>query len=242
MAEGGKIPKVILKKLSSAVKPGLTTESLDKLAQELVFSYAKKFPQAGIRSSFYHYHNFPAHLCVSINDEVVHGVPGKRELKEEDIVSLDYGAFYKDFHTDAAVTVGVGRISPLAKKLIAVTQESLWRGIKEAKAGKTLGDIGWAIQSYVEKNGFQVVKELTGHGIGRQLHEAPHVSNFGPKGQGEKLAEGMVIAIEPMVAVGTDQIILGDDGFVYKTADGSLAAHFEHTVAITKRGPVVLTK
>lgn len=242
MAEGGKILKEILQNLASAVKPGVTTLELDKLARELVLSWSKKMPEAKIQSSFSGYRGYPAFLCVSVNDEVVHGVPSERKIKDGDVVGLDFGVVYKGFHTDSALTVGVGKISKEAEKLISVTKEALDIGIQEARAGQTTGDIGYAIQRHVEKNGFSVVRELVGHGVGRKLHEEPYVPNYGKKGRGEILKEGMTIAIEPMVTANRPEVVLSDDNWTYKTKDGSLAAHFEHTLAITKSSPVVLTK
>lgn len=241
MAEGGKILREMLQNLALAVRPGITTGSLDKLARELVLSWAKKMPEAKIQSSFSGYRGYPAFLCVSVNDEVVHGVPSDRALKEGDIVGLDFGIVYKGFHTDSAVTVPVGKITKEAEKLIRVTREALDLGIEEARAGNTTGDIGHAVQKHVEKNDFSVVRELVGHGVGRKLHEEPYVPNYGKKGEGEILKEGMTIAIEPMVMAGLPEVVLGDDGFTYKTADGNLSAHFEHSLAVTKEGPQILT-
>ena len=240
MKEGGAILSNILKELTKAVKPGIITQELDKLATELVFKF-------GARSSFLNYNGYPAVLCVSVNDEIVHGVPSDRRLKKGDVLKLDMGVLWKGFHTDSAVTVLVGgglafdKNTLLKKKLIKVTRESLEKGIKEAKTGNTLGDVGSAIQKYVEKEGFNVVRDLIGHGIGRELHEGPQVPNYGKLGDGEKIVEGMVIAIEPMVVTGDWKTKEGSDGFVFQTKDGGLAAHFEHTVAITEKGPLVLT-
>ena len=233
--------KEILQNLALAVKPGVTTENLDKLARELVLSWAEKLPSAGIRSSFKGYRGYPASLCVSINDEVVHGIPSEKIVKEGDIVGLDFAIVYKSFHTDSALTVGAGKISKEAQKLLNTTREALDVGIREMIIGNTTGDIGYAIQKYVEKNNFGVVRELTGHGIGRNLHEEPQAPNFGKKGGGEILKEGMTIAIEPMVTAGDWRVKQDSDGWTCRTFDGSLACHFEHTVAVTKNGPVILT-
>jgi len=241
MSAGGKMLASILKDLSKAVKPGITTQDLEKLARELVFKF-------GARSPFLNYDGYPAVLCTSINSEIVHGVPSDRTLEKGDLLKLDMGVLYKGFNTDSAVTVLVGGGLSLDKKilikrkLIKVTRESLEIGIKEAKVGKTLGDIGAAIQKYVEKSGFNVVRDLVGHGIGRELHEEPQVPNYGNSGEGEKLKPGMVIAIEPMVVTGDWKIKEGPDGFVFQTKDGGLAAHFEHTIAITEKEPLVLTR
>jgi methionyl aminopeptidase len=247
MKEGGKILANILKDLTKAVKPGITTKELDKLAQELVLKF-------GARSSFLNYNGYPSVLCTSINEEIVHGVPSERKLKKGDLLKLDMGVLYKGFHTDSAVTVLIGgrlalnkvplfdKGTLLKKKLIKVTKEALDIGIKQAEIGRTLGDVGSVIQQYVEKSGFNVVRELVGHGIGKELHEEPQVPNYGRANEGEKLVEGMVIAIEPMVVTGDWKITEGSDGFVFQTKDGGLSAHFEHTIAITDKGPIVLTR
>lgn len=237
MRQGGAILADILKKLAEAVKPGITTLELDLKARELFRSY-------GVRPSFLGYDGFPAAICVSINEEIVHGLPSKRIIQEGDVVSIDAGVFYKKFHTDSAVTVLASAGNPNREKqrLIEVAEEALKRGIKKAEAGNTLGDIGQAIQKYVESEGFSVVRDLVGHGIGRKLHESPEVLNYGPAGKGERLEPGLVIAIEPMVSAGSYKIADGPDGYAYITADGSLVAHAEHTVAITKKGPVILTQ
>lgn len=244
MGEGGKILANILKGLSKAVKPGITTQSLNKLADELVVKY-------GAKPAFLDYNNFPATLCTSINNEIVHGVPSVRKLKEGDVLKLDMGVLYKGFYTDSAITVLVSSLSGIKlglkkeyskkMKLISVTRKALDIGISKAKIGRTTGDIGSAIQKYVEGEGFNLVRELIGHGVGRELHEPPQVPNYGQPGEGDLLEPGMVIAIEPMVVAGGMAIEEGPDGFVYQTKDGSLAAHFEHTVAITEKGPKILT-
>lgn len=250
--EGGKILAAILKDLSKAVRPGVTTQDLDKLAQELVFKSGAKTASANssgeLKPAFLNYNGFPATLCTSLNDEIVHGVPSTRKLQKGDLLKLDMGVLYKGFYTDSAVTVLVGsglsldKKILLKKKLIRVTRESLEVGIKEARVGKTLGDVGSAIQKYVEKNGFNVIRDLVGHGIGRELHEKPEVPNYGQPESGPKLIEGMVIAIEPMVVTGDWKTKEGSDGFVFQTQDGGLACHFEHTIAITEKGPLVLTR
>lgn len=240
MREGGKILAEVLKGLTKAVKPGITTQDLDKLAGELVFKFKAK-------PAFLNYNGYPAVLCTSVNDEIVHGLPSDRKLVKGDLLKLDMGVIHKGFYSDSAVTVLVGggltldKKSMLKKKLIRVTRESLEIGIKKAKAGKTLGDVGYAIQEYVEDAGFNLVRDLVGHGIGHELHEEPQVPNYGEAGTGEILKPGMVIAIEPMVVTGDWRIVEGPDGFVYQTKDGGLAAHFEHTVAITEKGPLIMT-
>jgi len=236
MKEGGRILAEILKKLSEAVKPGITTNKLEELAGELILSY-------GAESSFLGFDGYPNILCTSLNDEVVHGIPSDRVLKEGDLLKIDMGVLYKGFHTDSATTLVVGgRGDNIKNKLIQTTRESLEIGISKAKAGNTLGDIGAAIQKHIEDKGFNVIRDLVGHGIGRELHEPPQVLNYGKAGQGEKLIAGMVIAIEPMVVTGKWTIKNGKDGYAFVTKDGGLAAHFEHTIAITNEGPFVLTK
>lgn len=248
MAQGGKILSQILNKLKEAVRPGITTKELDKLAHELVLSYKK---EGDVRPAFLGYDGFPAVLCVSINDEVVHGVPSDRIIKEGDLISLDMGLIFNSFYLDSALTVPAladGDYSKWAKqngrldKLLKITSEALNAGINKAKAGNYLGEIGSTIQKIVESAGFNVIKDLVGHGIGRALHEEPQILNFGDASSGPILKEGMVLAIEPMVAAGSAVVTRGTDSFVYKTKDGSLAAHFEHTVAVTKAEPLVLTK
>jgi methionyl aminopeptidase len=235
MREAGRIVAVVLQKLSEAVKPGMKTRQLDELAGKEV----GKFDSA--RPSFKGYHNFPASICVSVNDEVVHGIPGSKILKEGDIVSLDFGVIYKGFQGDAAITVGVGKISEEARKLMQVTEASLIQGIDAARDGGNLGDIGEAIQSYVEAHGFSVVREYSGHGIGRDMHEEPLIPNFGKKGEGLKLRDGMTLALEPMVNKGGWETRLSANGWTVHTADKSLSAHFEHTIAIRKNQTEILT-
>ena len=240
MREGGKILKDVLDQLQTAVTPGLQTKELDKLARELISSN-------GAEPSFLNYNGFPAALCVSINEEIVHGLPSSRVLKDGDLLKLDLGVFYKGFHTDSArslvVCPSATGSSKYKKKLelINVAEEALQRGIEAAQLGCRLGDIGHAIQGCVEAHGFNVIRDLVGHGIGREVHEEPEVLNYGEPDTGAKLVEGMVIAIEPLVVEGKWQITDGSDGFAYVTKDGKLAAHAEHTVAISKDGPIVLT-
>lgn len=235
MREAGRIVAIILQKLSEAIKPGLKTRVLNDLAEQEVrkFSYT--------RASFKGYRDYPASVCVSVNDEVVHGIPGNRVLKEGDIVSLDFGVVHRGFQGDAALTVGVGRISSEASRLMEVTRAALQQGINAAKDGGYLGDIGAAVQSYVEKHGFNVVREYSGHGIGRDMHEDPLVPNFGNRGEGIRLKAGMTLALEPMVNAGTWKTRLNANGWTVHTADGSLSAHFEHTVAIRKDKTEILT-
>lgn len=235
MHEVGKILSKILKELTTQVWPGQTTQELNRLAEELIFGYDAK-------PSFKGFKGFPATLCTCINEQIVHGVPSKRELIEGDILGLDLGMCLKGFHSDMAVTLPIGTVSPETLRLIRVTKKSLKRAIDRVKPGKTLGDVGHAIQGYIEGQGFHVVRELCGHGIGRGVHEEPEVLNFGQRHKGEKLKPGMVIAIEPMAVMGKPGIKKGPDGHVFQTADNSLSAHFEHTVAVTKTGPMVLTQ
>ena len=241
LREGGKILASVLYEAAKKSVPGMKTTELDKLAEKII-------REAGGRPSFKNYKTqddkipYPASLCVSINEEVVHGVPGERVLKDGDIVSLDLGMEYKGFFTDMAITVPVGEASEQAKKLIKTTQEALNLGIMAVKNGAFTGDIGYAIQSFAEKNGFNVVRKLVGHGLGRKVHEPPEVPNFGVKGKGEILREGEVIAIEPMITAGRHDIYLDKDLWTWKTKDGSLSAHFEHTIIVTKTGAEIITK
>ncbi len=235
MREAGRIVATILQKMKEAVKPGIKTRQLDKLAEEEVGRWS------GARASFKGYHGFPASVCVSVNDEIVHGIPGNRVLTEGDIVSLDFGVLFRGFQGDAAITVGVGKISPEALKLMEVTEESLAEGISAARDGGNLGDIGVAVQSFVESKGYSVVREYSGHGIGKDMHEDPLVPNFGRKGEGLKLREGMTLALEPMVNIGGWKTKLNSNGWTVHTSDGSLSAHFEHTIAIRKDEAEILT-
>ncbi|MFA6909472.1 MAG: type I methionyl aminopeptidase [Patescibacteria group bacterium] len=235
MREGGKILAQALHTVAKLAVPGADVGELDEQAIALL-------EKQGAKSAFKGYEGFPAGLCVSINSEVVHGIPVHgRVLKEGDIVGLDFGALYKGWYTDMALTVSVGKIGRKEKKLIEVTREALERGIRMVKPGNTIGDIGSTIQKYVEKKGFSVVRSLVGHGIGRHIHEDPQVPNFGAKGTGERLEAGMTIAIEPMVNAGEYPVRTLDDGWTIVTEDGSRSAHFEHTVAVTERGYEILT-
>jgi len=235
MREGGRILAKIMKELEKEVRPGITTKELENKAEELILKY-------GATPSFKGYQNYPATLCTSINEEIVHVVPSERILKEGDIISLDLGIFYKGFHTDMALTLPVGEVDPEVRRLIRVTKKALKRGIKKAKPGNTFGDIGNTIQRYIESQGFNVIRDLAGHGIGKELHEEPQILNYGKRKKGAKIKEGMVFCIEPMVSMGDWRIKKTKDGFGYKTADNSLSCHFEHTIAITKEGPQILTK
>ncbi len=232
MRQGGEILKAILAKLREAVKPGIKTISLDAMV-------VAELNRRGAEASFKGYQGFPASLCVSVNDEIVHGIPGDRELKEGDIVSLDVGVKWKGFHTDAAITVGVGKISPDAERLIAITEQSLEEGVAHARHGVYLKDVSAAVQRCAEGNGFSVVREYSGHGVGRELHEDPQIPNF-VCGRGILLRQGMTLAIEPMINIGDWRTRLAANRWTVLTVDGSLSAHFEHTIAITDNEAEVL--
>ena len=234
MSEGGKILARIMKELIKKVRPGITTKELDRLAESLIL-------KSGGKPSFKGYENFPAVLCSSINEEIVHSVPSNRVLKEGDIITLDLGILWNGFHNDMAVTLPVGEVSPEAARLIRITKKALKRGIKKVRPGNTAGDIGNTIQRYVESQRYNVVRDLCGHGIGRELHEDPKILNYGKRHKGEELKEGMVICIEPMITVGDYKLKSAKDGFGYETKDGSLSCHFEQTIAITKEGCKILT-
>jgi methionyl aminopeptidase len=224
----------VLGELAAMVVPGITTADLDAAAEARVRA-------AGAEPAFKGYRGYPATLCASINEQVVHGIPSKRALGEGDIISLDMGVKLNGFYGDSAVTVGVGRVSEDVQRLLRVTQEALARGIEQVRVGGRISDIGHAIQAHVEANGFSVVREFVGHGIGAALHEEPQIANYGEPGRGPRLAEGMVLAIEPMVNMGRPGVKVLADGWTAVTRDGSLSAHFEHTVAVTKEGPLILT-
>lgn len=253
MKEGGWLLAKILDELVNKVKPEVTTQYLNKVAQDLVFA-------CGAKPAFLGYQGFPAALCTSINEEVVHGAPSERKLKEGDIIGLDLGILYpiakcsscplgatcnpknEPFYTDMAKTVAVGKVNKEAEKIIQVAKKALDIAIEKVKVGVHLGDVSFAIQKYVESEGFAVIRQLVGHGVGKELHEDPEVPNFGRPGEGVILKEGMTLAIEPMIAAGDYKIKQSQDGFAYETTDKSLSAHFEHTVAVTKEGCEILTK
>jgi len=234
MREAGRIVAEVLAHLGEKVRPGLATAQLDGWAEELV-------ARGGAIPSFKGYRGFSASLCVSVNEEVVHGIPGPRALEEGDIVSLDLGVIHRGYQGDAAVTLGVGEISPEAKGLVAAAEGALWAAISKARPGLHLGDISWAIQEHAESQGYSVVRQYVGHGIGREMHEEPQVPNFGEPGKGPLLKPGMTLAIETMVNAGGYLTRVLDDGWTVVTDDGKLSAHFEHTVAITEGEPEVLT-
>ena len=234
MREAGRIVAAMLAACRAAVRPGITTGELDRIA-------AAELARHGATSSFLGYYGYPATICTSVNEEIVHGIPGTRRLAEGDIVGIDAGAIVDGWHADAAITVPVGKIAPQAAKLVRVTEEALGRGIAAARVGGRIGDIGAAVQSYVEGEGFTVVRNYVGHGIGRAMHEEPQVPNYGARDRGMVIKEGLCIAIEPMVNVGGVETRTLDDRWTVVTADGSLSAHFEHSLWCTAAGPVVLT-
>ena len=236
MREAGRISAMALKVAGEAIEPGVSTWEIDRIARKYIESQ-------GAVPSFLGYGGFPASACISVNNVVIHGIPSKRQIiKAGDIVSIDIGAIYEGFNGDNAYTVPCGDISPEAQRLLDATRESLYEGIKQAKAGNRLGDIGSAVQRYVEARGYSVVRDFVGHGVGAKLHEDPSVPNYGTPGRGVRLLPGMTIAIEPMVNQGGHEVQVQKDGWTTVTRDGKLSAHFEHTVAITPDGPVILTR
>ncbi|MBN1366848.1 MAG: type I methionyl aminopeptidase [Dehalococcoidales bacterium] len=234
MRQAGNIVATVLKELKSQIKPGMKTKELDIIAE-------RELKKLGGQSSFKGYRGYPANLCVSVNDEIVHGIPGKRVLQEGDIVSLDFGAVYNGFQGDAAITVGVGKISDKAASLVIAAEGALKQGIATVRVGARLGDVSYAIQQYAEAKGFAVVREYTGHGIGRDMHEDPLIPNYGVPHTGPVLKKGMVLALEPMLNIGGWRTKVDTDNWTVRTADGSLSAHFEHTVAVTDGEAAVLT-
>jgi methionyl aminopeptidase len=233
MDEANRIVHHVLHGLGKMIAPGVTTRELDRFAE-------REIRQRGGVPAFLHYKGYPATLCTSINDVIVHGIPNQRTLAEGDIVGIDCGVLYKGYYGDAARTFACGKVSPQAQRLLAVTQEALELAVEQVRPKNRLQDIGSAVQRHVEKNGFSVVREFVGHGIGTSLHEEPQVPNFGDPGKGMKLRPGMVLAIEPMVNAGGHDVRMDADGWTARTADGSLSAHFEYSVAVTDRGPRVL--
>jgi methionyl aminopeptidase len=235
MRRSGRVVRQVLNLVSAMAAPGVSTMDLERAAE-------KKLRELGAKPAFKGYYDYPCVLCTSINQEVVHGIPSEtRKLAEGDIISVDFGVVLDGYYGDAAVTVPVGKISDEAQKLIEITEKSLYKGIEAARAGNRLGDVGAAVQEFVEAAGFSVVREFVGHGIGTKMHEDPQVPNYGTRGHGFKLREGMVIAIEPMVNAGVPGVYVLDDKWTAVTEDGRPSAHFEHCVAITKDGPVILT-
>jgi methionyl aminopeptidase len=234
MAAAGEILVKTMDLLAGKIRPGVTTKELDQAAEKFIRSQ-------GATPAFKGYKGFPGSICSSPNDMVVHGIPGRFKLTRGDIISVDIGVVKDGWVADAARTFPVGEVSPVAAKLLDVTRESLFRAAEQCIAGNRLGDVGQAVQSYVEENGFSVVRTLVGHGIGRSMHEDPQIPNYGPPGKRELLEEGMVLAVEPMTTAGRHQVRMGDDGWAIYSLDGSLAAHFEFTIAVTGEGPRILT-
>ena len=236
MKEAGRITGEALLIAREHIREGISTYELDKIIRNHI-------EKQGAKPSFLGYHGFPGSACISINDEVIHGIPSKKRfLSDGDIVKIDVGAYYKGYHGDAARTVAVGKVSAEAQKLIDVTRESFFEGIKKFQVGNRLGDIGHAIDAYVVANGFSTVKKYIGHGIGQALHESPDVPNYGTEGRGTRLCAGMTLAIEPMVNIGDDDVKQMSDGWTVKTVDGTLSAHYENTVALTSEGVIVMTQ
>lgn len=235
MRAAGKVVAEMHEKIRAAIRPGVTTAELDQIGRAVIDA-------RGATSNFLGYHGYPAVICASPNDVIVHGIPGNIVLNEGDIISIDCGAVVEGWHGDAAFTIGVGEIDPEAQRLLDVTEASLMAGIKAMKPNNTLGDVGAAVQAVVEAAGFSVVRDYVGHGIGRKMHEQPEVPNYGTAGKGMTLFEGMTLAIEPMVTMGDYETFVDSDGWTVLSADGSWAAHFEHTVAIGANGPEILTK
>lgn len=235
MKEAGQIVYMVHQELAKAVVPGVTTAELDALAESLI-------RQAGGVPTFKGYHGFPASICASVNDEVVHGIPGPRQLQEGEVIAIDLGVTYGGYVGDSAYTHPVGQVEPEVARLLDVTRISLEKAIEQCYPGKRLGEIGHAVQTYVEAQGFSVVRDYVGHGIGAKMHEDPQIPNFGPPDMGPTLKPGMVLAIEPMVNMGTWEVKTLADKWTVVTTDGRYSAHFEHTVAITENGPVILTK
>jgi methionyl aminopeptidase len=236
MRRSGHIVRQVLDYLRGMVAPGVTTMDLERAAEN-------KIKELGAKPAFKGYYDYPCVLCTSLNEEIVHGIPSeKRVLKAGDIVSIDCGVVIDGYYGDAAITIPVNGLKPETQKLLAVTEASLYKGIEQVRIGNSIGDVGAAVQEYVEANGFSVVREFVGHGIGTKLHEEPQVPNFGTRGHGAKLREGMVLAIEPMVNSGKPGARVLDDKWTAVTTDGSFSAHFEHCVAVTKNGPMILTE
>lgn len=235
IADACRIVAATIEALKGFVDAGQTTREIEKFSDEVI-------RKSGGKAAFKGYRGFPSSICVSVNEQVVHGIPSGRKLKEGDIVSIDIGVFYNGYHGDAAITLPVGEVGKEALRLMKVTEESLYMGIDAAGVGGRVSDISCAVQSHVESNGFSVVRAFVGHGIGKLLHEEPQVPNYGPCGRGARLRDGMTLAIEPMVNAGVSKVNILEDGWTAVTADGSLSAHFEHTVALTEDGPRVLTK
>jgi methionyl aminopeptidase len=235
MEFANRIVAEVLEEVKSNIRPGVETRELDEVAEALC-------RKRQVKPAFKGYRGYPHALCVAVNEEVVHGMPGERRLETGDLVSLDFGVLYEGYYGDAAITVAVGEVTPQAQLLMKATEESLYAGIAELKAGGRLSDISHAVQTMVEGYGFGVIRQFVGHGIGRALHEDPQIPNFGPRGKGPALKVGMTLAIEPMVSAGSWEVKILADGWTAVTTDGSLAAHFEHTVALTEKGVLILSR
>ena len=235
MKKAGKIAKGALVKACEAVKPGITTKELDRIAEDFI-------KKCNAVPSFYKYNGYPGNICISVNDEVVHGIPGNRVIQEGDIVSIDCGACFGGYHGDCADTVFAGDVDSKVKRLVEITKESFYVGIKQAVDGNRVGDVSFAVQSYAEQNGYSVVRVLEGHGVGANLHEGPSVPNFGTKGKGPRLVSGMTIAVEPMINMGGAEVYCDTDEWTYKTVDKLPSAHYENTILITKEAPIILTE
>jgi methionyl aminopeptidase len=235
LLDAGKILARVVANIKSSLKIGMTTRDIDVLAEKLI-------AEEGVLPAFKGYRGYPACACVSVNEQIVHGIPGERVIKANDLVSIDIGIIHQKYFSDMAVTVGLGDVDASRQKLIDVTRQALYKGIAQAKSGSRLGDLSHAIQAYVESKGFSVVRDFVGHGIGRELHEDPEIPNYGHPGTGPVLRPGMVLAIEPMVNMGGHQTKTLDDGWTVITADRKPSAHFEHTIAVTEQGPVIFTE
>ena len=235
MEVANQIVAEILGEIKERVGPGVETRELDELAEEMC-------RDRGVEPAFKGYRGYPRSICISVNEEIVHGIPGPRRLKAGDVVSLDFGVKYRGYYGDAALTVALGQVSSRARELLEITEKSLYAGIEQARVGKHLSDISHAVQTMVEGAGFGVIREFVGHGIGRSLHEDPQIPNFGPPGRGPLLQAGMTLAIEPMTTMGAWQVKILKDGWTAVTQDGSYSAHFEHTVAVTENGPLILSR
>jgi methionyl aminopeptidase len=235
MEGANRIVAEILAGIKERVAPGVETRELDELAEKMCRG-------RGVEAAFKGYRGYPRSICISVNEEIVHGIPGPRRLKAGDVVSLDFGVKYRGYYGDAALTVAVGEVGPRARELLEITEKALYAGIEQARVGRHLSDISHAVQTVVERAGFGVIREFVGHGIGRSLHEDPQIPNFGLPGRGPLLQAGMTLAIEPMTTMGTWQVKILKDGWTAVTQDGSYAAHFEHTVAVTENGPLILSK
>jgi methionyl aminopeptidase len=235
MEVANRIVAEILAGVQERVRPGVETRELDELAEEMCRSRQ-------VEPAFKGYRGYPSSICISVNEEIVHGIPGARRIQAGDLVSLDFGVKYQGYYGDAAVTLAVGEVEPRCRALMAATEQALYAGISQAQVGRHLTDISQAVQAVVEGAGFGVIREFVGHGIGRSLHEDPQIPNFGPPGRGPRLQAGMTLAIEPMTSMGARQVRILQDGWTAVTQDGSCAAHFEHTVAVTAQGPLILSR